>query len=68
MPLSLGGRDVNKNICPACPNCNSHKAKKFLQKFAIFEFCAIFKFASCKNLMNLKPIRKRLRGGANVSF
>jgi hypothetical protein len=28
VPLSVEGLDVPKNICPACPNCNSHKAKK----------------------------------------
>ncbi len=28
VPLSAGGEDVAKNICPACPNCNAHKADK----------------------------------------
>ncbi len=28
VPLSVGGRDAAKTICPAYPNCNSHKAKK----------------------------------------
>lgn len=28
VPLAVGGRNAVKNVCPACPNCNSHKAKK----------------------------------------
>ncbi|MCI0695804.1 HNH endonuclease [candidate division KSB1 bacterium] len=28
VPRSLGGRDTVGNLCPACPNCNAHKAKK----------------------------------------
>ena len=28
VPRAIGGRDVVSNICPACPNCNAHKADK----------------------------------------
>ncbi len=28
VPRAAGGKDVAKNICPACPNCNAYKADK----------------------------------------
>jgi 5-methylcytosine-specific restriction endonuclease McrA len=30
IPRSFEGPDAVRNICPACPNCNSHKTNKIL--------------------------------------
>lgn len=30
IPRKAGGSDRAQNICPACPSCNAHKARKIL--------------------------------------